>query len=48
MLVAQHLQQEIHVVTDFGNRVAKLGDLAARVQNGRVISAPEIAAYFGQ
>ena len=46
--VPQHLQQEVHVMTDFRNRVAKLCDLAARVENGRVVTAPEIAADFRQ
>src|SRR5205823_13849270 len=47
-LVAQHLQQKIYIVADFRNGVAKLGDLAARVEDRRVIPAAEITADFGQ
>src|SRR6202007_2040342 len=46
--VAQHLEQEIHVVADLGNRVAQLGDLAARVQHGRMVAAAKIAADLRQ
>ena len=46
--VAQHLEQEIHVVADLGNRVAQLSDLAARVQHGRMVAAAEVATNLRQ
>ena len=42
----QHLQQEIDVVIELRQRLAELRDLAAGVEDRRVVAAAEIAADF--
>ena len=46
--VAQHLQQKIDVVIEFGERFAQFGDLATGVEDRRMVSPAEIAANLRQ